>query len=408
MKSLRLTAAFAALITAAACSESNPPAPPPPPIETPSGDVQTGPVASRLELRDDLRELWTQHMFWIRNYLVDATDELPSQGATLERLLQNQVALGDAIRPFYGDAAGNQLTALLTTHIEQAGALIDAAKQNDTAVVEQLTAEWRANAEEISNFLADANPNLPREEVKAMMQEHLDTTLIMVVARLEGEWEADVAAYDAALEHMLMLSDALTDGLIAQFPELLSEPQESQNEQGLHLALRKLWDDHITWTRLFVISDVEELSDVLATTNRLLKNQADLGDALKPWYGIAAGTQLTALLTEHITGAVDVLHAAKDGDLVALEAANLKWQANADEIAVFLARANPFLDEVALKDMLRLHLDQLLAQASARLSKDYVAEIAAYDEGQDHILHLADVLSDAIDQQFPAGPNLGQ
>lgn len=406
MKVLRIAAALAVVFAGFACDED--PKNPPPPAATGEPSPPSGSVASRIELRDDMRMLWTQHVFWTRIYLIEAIADLPSKNFTLDRLLKNQVDLGDAVKPFYGDAAGNQLTALLTTHIQQAGALVDAAKQNDMAVVQQISTDWYKNADDISNFLADANPNLPRDELKAMMRKHLDTTLVEAVARLKKDWDADVLAYDAVYDHVMMMADALTDGFIAQFPDRLTVPQESQNEQGLHIALRKLWEDHTSWTRVFIIADVEKQPDVLAATNRLLKNQVDLGDAVKPYYGIAAGTALSALLTTHITGAVEVLHAAEKGDAAALQEANNKWYANANDISVFLAKANPYLDEQGLKDMMKEHLDQTLDEASKRIGKDSSGDISAYDLVEQHILHMSDALSNAIDQQFPAGPNLGQ
>src|SRR6185436_13244051 len=74
-------------------------------------------VASEEELRDDMRMLWTQHVVWTRVFLIDTIAGLPDAPQATDRLLQNQVDLGDAVRPFYGDAAADQLTDLLTEHI---------------------------------------------------------------------------------------------------------------------------------------------------------------------------------------------------------------------------------------------------------------------------------------------------
>jgi hypothetical protein len=78
--------------------------------------------------------------------------------------------------------------------------------------------------------------------------------------------------------------------------------------------MRKLWEDHITWTRLAIVSFAAGGADLQATETRLLRNQTDIGNAIKPFYGDDAGNKLTALLKEHIMGAVDLLAAAKAGD----------------------------------------------------------------------------------------------
>jgi hypothetical protein len=167
-------------------------------------------------------------------------------------------------------------------------------------------------------------------------------------------------------------------------------------------AVRKLWEDHVTWTRLFIVSASADLPDLDATTNRLLQNQQDIGDAIKPYYGEEAGDQLTALLREHILIAADVLNAAKAGDAAGVEASSAEWYGNADDIAAFLSGANPKSWEAeGTKAMMREHLDLTLEEAVAHLEGRYDDDIAAYDKVHDAILHMADAISDGIVKQFP-------
>ena len=169
-----------------------------------------------------------------------------------------------------------------------------------------------------------------------------------------------------------------------------------------HDAMRKLWEDHVTWTRLFIISASHDLPDADATTQRLLQNQADIGDAIKPYYGDAAGEQLTTLLTEHITTAATLLEAAKAGDSAAVTASSESWYDNGDRIAAFLGDANADnWPEADAKLMMREHLDLTLEEAVAHLTGDYAADIAAYDKIHVQILGMADMLSAGIVAQFP-------
>ena len=172
--------------------------------------------------------------------------------------------------------------------------------------------------------------------------------------------------------------------------------------QAFHDAMRKLWEDHITWTRLVIIGTFEDLPDLGPTTQRLLQNQEDIGDAIKPFYGDAAGEQLSALLRDHILIAAEILQAAKNGDTAALNDAITRWYANADEIAVFLNSANPKnwpLEE--MKAMMREHLDLTLEEAVTYLNGDYADSIAAYDKVHLQALEMADMLSEGIIKQFP-------
>jgi hypothetical protein len=169
----------------------------------------------------------------------------------------------------------------------------------------------------------------------------------------------------------------------------------------LHQQMRKLWEDHITWTRLYIVSAVAGLPDLDATAGRLLQNQADIGSAVATFYGDEAGAALTDLLREHILVAADLVAAAKAGDQAAVTKQSGLWYANADKIAQFLAAANRAWPVATLSQMMRTHLDQTLAEATARLSGDWDADVAAYDEIHVHILDMSDALADGIIEQFP-------
>lgn len=191
--------------------------------------------------------------------------------------------------------------------------------------------------------------------------------------------------------------------LLAIAPMVATGAQADKlSRADFHDEMRRLWEDHIVWTRLYIVSAVEELPDLDATTQRLLANQDDIGNAVKPFYGDEAGAALSDLLRDHILGAAALLTAAKAGDEAGVTAASEAWSANADAIAAFLNSANPDhwpLD--VLTHEMHMHLDFTLREAQARLAGDYTAEIAAYDEVHQHILSMADVLSQGLIEQFP-------
>ena len=166
--------------------------------------------------------------------------------------------------------------------------------------------------------------------------------------------------------------------------------------------MRKLWEDHIVWTRMFIVGSVAGLEDANTAAGRLLANQDDIGDAVKPYYGDVAGEQLSTLLRDHILIAADLLTAAKNGDSGGVEEANARWNDNANEIADFLSAANPRnWPQAEMRDMMADHLEWTLAEAVARLNADWDADVAAYDRIHRDILHMADMLSIGIIKQFP-------
>jgi hypothetical protein len=179
-------------------------------------------------------------------------------------------------------------------------------------------------------------------------------------------------------------------------------PPNTERQVVFHDQMRKLWEDHVTWTRLAIVTFADGSAGFDATATRLLQNQTDIGDAIKPFYGEAAGNQLTALLRDHITIAVELLQAAKAGDTSAFEEANTRWYANSNDIADFLAAANPrSWPRAQMRAAMKTHLDQTLAEAAHELGGDYAASVADYDEIHVHILDMADLLSSGIIRQFP-------
>ena len=170
----------------------------------------------------------------------------------------------------------------------------------------------------------------------------------------------------------------------------------------LGMAMRMLWEDHITYTRNYIISALAGLEDQGKVAERLLRNQDDIGNAIKPFYGDAAGAKLTALLRDHILIAVDVVKAAKAGVAAELAAASQKWTANADDLAAFLSGANPNWARAQMADMLHKHLEYTTQEVVSRLKKDWGADIEAYDKGHAHMLMFADMLTHGIVMQFPA------
>jgi hypothetical protein len=179
--------------------------------------------ASRDAFRAQMRGLWNDHVVWTRMYIVSAAtlpEDLPDIGDTAGRLFANQADIGDAVAAFYGDEAGQALNDLLDEHIAVAAEAIAAAKAQDDAALQDALARWYVNADDIARFLATANPeSWSFDHMSAHMRHHLDLTLAEAVARLGGDYPADIAAYDEVRTQILELADTLANGIIAQFPQ---------------------------------------------------------------------------------------------------------------------------------------------------------------------------------------------
>ncbi len=173
---------------------------------------------SNVQFRDDFRKLWIDHTIWTRNYIISALAGLEDKEKILARLLKNQDDIGNAIKPYYGDEAGNKLAALLKDHILIAGKLVEAVSTANQADVAKFNKEWYKNADDIAQFLSAANPNLPNDVLKDLLYMQLKLVTDEVVASSKMDWDADILAYDKGEDHIIKMADTLTDGIIKQFP----------------------------------------------------------------------------------------------------------------------------------------------------------------------------------------------
>ena len=178
-------------------------------------------------------------------------------------------------------------------------------------------------------------------------------------------------------------------------------PMAENKSHDLKIALNKLWEDHVTWTRNVILCLVDGVPGADQAVKRLMQNQTDIGNAVKPYYGDDAGNKLTELLKAHIAISADVVKSAKAGNKIALDSANKKWYANADEISAFLSKANPNWALADMQMMMNDHLKLTTDEAVQRIKKDYDADIKAYDKVHDEILKMSAMLSDGIIKQFP-------
>jgi hypothetical protein len=170
---------------------------------------------------------------------------------------------------------------------------------------------------------------------------------------------------------------------------------------SLQLALRRIWADHVIWTREYMVAAIANAPDAPTVAGRLLANQEHIGSAVVPFYGEAAGTALTDLLKQHILVAVELIDAAKTGNQEKFADADRRWARNARDIASFLSSANPNWPEEDVVDLLSQHLKLTKDEATARLEQRWEDDIEAFDQIFTEILTVADVLSAGLVKQFP-------
>lgn len=169
--------------------------------------------------QDTMRALWEAHGAWTHMVIVSFVGNLPNLAAEEQVLLQNQVDIGNAVKPYYGAAAANKLTRLLKAHILGAVAVLVAAKSGDETKLAQAETAWSANGRQIADFLHAADPRfLSRAAARKMMQVHLQQVIQQAVNELRGNYAGDARAFGPYIHHILAMADMISGGIIQQFP----------------------------------------------------------------------------------------------------------------------------------------------------------------------------------------------
>jgi len=212
-------------------------------------------------------------------------------------------------------------------------------------------------------------------------------------------------AFASILTLVMVCSLMLQSGCNLQEPSKVNTPSKSPTVSApavmLKSSMRKLWEEHVAYTRNVILCLVDEVPGTEQAMKRLMQNQVDLGNAFKTYYGDAASSKLTELLYAHVSITAEVIKTAQGEDSAMKDEANKKWYANADEIAVFLSGLNPNWPLGDLKMMMSEHLKWTADEATQRINQNYDADIIAYDKVHNEILKMSDMLSDGIIKQFP-------
>jgi hypothetical protein len=173
----------------------------------------------------------------------------------------------------------------------------------------------------------------------------------------------------------------------------------TQQELQLSNMLRRLWFEHVMWTRAFIVSTAFNLADLNYVTERLLRNPVDFADLFGQVYGSQKAARLEELLTNHLLIAAQLVNAAKAGDAVSVTQQRNMWYANANEIANFLSEINPYWNLRQWQQMLSSHLQMTENEAVQILTQQYAASINEFDKIAEQAMAMADVMTNGIINQ---------
>ena len=206
---------------------------------------------------------------------------------------------------------------------------------------------------------------------------------------LKQYWNSSID-YTAPVRYILNTSD------------LYGRSYLSKAEADFKAMNRLLWEEHVNWTRMTIISIVFNLPDLKYVQERLLRNATDMGNCLRPFYGDQIADRYAELIKEHLVLAAELVTAAAKGDATVAAEKEKEWYRNADNIALFLSTINPYFDQEVIRSMFYTHLALTKFEAVSMIEKNYKEDVAVFDKIEAEALEMADAISDGIIKQFPS------
>ena len=176
----------------------------------------------QIDLINNMRLVWSQHVYWTRMLLISIADRLNDLDAVTVRLMQNPGDIAGIFAGYYTPAVAGSIAQLLTEHQQIGAELITALRDGKSAQAEILNHKWYANADKMAAAFSGISPFYRLDDMREMLYHHLDLTKQEVAMRLSGNYPADVKAFDAVEEEALVMADTFSSGLIRQFPQMFS------------------------------------------------------------------------------------------------------------------------------------------------------------------------------------------
>ena len=345
-----------------------------------------------------LGRLLGEHSFLLMEAIRAETLDRPEAAAIRAALDDNSTELTATITSVYGEAGGDAFDELWQRHINL---LIDhAAAQRDgdaTAAREALTG-LTGFRHEFAMFLSGANPMIEGHAEADAVQLHLD----QVIAFSEGDYEKAYEAEREAFRHMFDFGDHLARAISTQFPDTFTGALVAWSpEATLRLALGRLLGEHLVLSAEAMRALLSQGPDAEAARSALDANSAELAQAIGTYYGDEAEAAFRRVWDKHVGAYLDFIDSYVNDDATARSEALMTLHDYHEEIAAFLADANPHLTREAVSGLIRRHVQSLIAQVEATAAGDHVRAVAMVRSAYDFMFEVGDALAAAIALQFP-------
>lgn len=176
----------------------------------------------------------------------------------------------------------------------------------------------------------------------------------------------------------------------------------TEKELELNQYMRKLWADNTFWMRNYMISYMNNSSDLKDVTRRLLKNQDQIGRSFGLWYSDKVGQNVSKMLQTNLISYGNLLKEMSDKNANAAIGAEKKWDADTEKLVKYMSSLNGEWDQSVLLEHFKKYNQMNITQAMNKFKRKHTEEIEAFDQAYQHAMYdLADYITNGIVKQHP-------
>lgn len=176
-----------------------------------------GYCAHKIDLINNMRSVWEQHVWWTRMVILGIVDGLKGVDESVKRLLENPRDMAQVFGKYYPPQIQRVIEQLITAHLTIGAEVIKAASSKNTDAFNDANMRWFKNADDIAKALSGINPYYSESEIKKMLYDHLNMTIKEVQMRIDRNSAADVVVFDSIEKEALKMADYFTYGITKQF-----------------------------------------------------------------------------------------------------------------------------------------------------------------------------------------------
>ena len=167
----------------------------------------------------NFQKLWTDLVFWLRNFFRSYLENQPDIAAVTTQLFQQlPLEFYYEFSKHFGPEDSRKFYDINTRLIAINWQLINAYKENNQALIDESIVQWYKTADELANFLAGINKYWDADEIRTRLYGYIQLKIKEIIAFLNGDYDLETRIFNEVEEKSIDFSNYLAMGIIARHP----------------------------------------------------------------------------------------------------------------------------------------------------------------------------------------------